>query len=580
MEVSRIKAIPNESTESQLVNPQQQSNEIECDLSDTEINHGNQDSTGNTPQNQHGERSPAEEVDDDQETLESEKILFADSLFKYLDKRTERGKTNFKWDGKPTELHDFITLVLKRNGQMKSRKAGGGKQMHFFQDKPANVTINFWQTSKTLSIQGNESITKKIIDKLERIVKEMKPESAAKTSNANANDEIPQTKASTPKKTKKKKITTDEELVISKSQLEPPLNRNPSDDIAKLWEAINEMKSLLLKSWTTNTSIREASVAEPQGTSLHNRIKHLEDDKIKLTDELEQARALNMELLRMINSQPFNDTEGVNYKAKINRLEAELTHTKALNKELIELLNKKNNCRPTETEAANQQKHQEADQVEKTTQTQKKKQPQQHQTKQQAKGKQQGQARPEDGKKDQEYQGNSKEKVEKPREKRNSKPSIIIAGDSMVKNIKGWLMSRKKHVRVYSFPGATTDEMESFVKPLIARQPDEIIIHIGTNDLSRTSAGQVTDNILKLAAEVKKHGIKCSISSLITRKGELNDKVKQVNAKLAKAIKTDTSIKLICNNNITLNHLNNGGLHLNKRGDGALALNLINHIRD
>ena len=64
------------------------------------------------------------------------------------------------------------------------------------------------------------------------------------------------------------KITTDEELVISKSQLEPPLNRNPSDDIAKLWEAINEMKSLLLKSWTTNTSIREASVAEPQGTSL------------------------------------------------------------------------------------------------------------------------------------------------------------------------------------------------------------------------------------------------------------------------------------------------------------------------
>ena len=150
----------------------------------------------------------------------------------------------------------------------------------------------------------------------------------------------------------------------------------------------------------------------------------------------------------------------------------------------------------------------------------------------------------------------------------------------MVKNIKGWLMSRKKHVRVYSFPGATTDEMESFVKPLIARQPDEIIVHIRTNDLSRTSAGQVTDNILKLAAEVKKHGIKCSISSLITRKGELNDKVKQVNAKLAKAIKTDTSIKLICNNNITLNHLNNGGLHLNKMGDGALALNLINHIRD
>ena len=89
VEVNRIKAVPSEPTESQLVNPQQQSTEIECDLNDTEINHGNQDPTGNTPQNQHGKGNPAEEVDDDQETLESEKILFADSLFKYLDKRTE-----------------------------------------------------------------------------------------------------------------------------------------------------------------------------------------------------------------------------------------------------------------------------------------------------------------------------------------------------------------------------------------------------------------------------------------------------------------------------------------------------------
>ena len=62
----------------------------------------------------------------------------------------------------------------------------------------------------------------------------MKPESAAKACSANANDVIPQTKASTPQKTKKKKITADEELVISKSQLEPPLNRNLNDDIAKL----------------------------------------------------------------------------------------------------------------------------------------------------------------------------------------------------------------------------------------------------------------------------------------------------------------------------------------------------------
>ena len=73
-----------------------------------------------------------------------------------------------------------------------------------------------------------------------------------------------------------------------------------------------------------------------------------------------------------------------------------------------------------------------------------------------------------------------------------------MAGDSMVKNLKGWLMSRKKNVRVYSFPGATTEDMEFFLKPLIARQPEEIILHIGTNDLSKDTAEQVTNNITKL----------------------------------------------------------------------------------
>ena len=95
-----------------------------------------------------------------------------------------------------------------------------------------------------------------------------------------------------------------------------------------------------------------------------------------------------MKLLGMINSHPSSDTEVETYQAKINRLEAELTHTKALNKELIELLNKKNNRRPTETEAANEQEYHEADQAEKTTHPQRNKQPQQHKAKQQSKGKQ------------------------------------------------------------------------------------------------------------------------------------------------------------------------------------------------
>ena len=50
------------------------------------------------------------------------------------------------------------------------------------------------------------------------------------------------------------------------------------------------------------------------------------------------------------------------------------------------------------------------------------------------------------------------EKIERSQEQ--VRPTIIIAGDSMVRNMKGWLMSRRKSVEVQTFPGANTDEIE------------------------------------------------------------------------------------------------------------------------
>ena len=67
------------------------------------------------------------------------------------------------------------------------------------------------------------------------------------------------------------------------------------------------------------------------------------------------------------------------------------------------------------------------------------------------------------------------------------KPSIFIAGDSMIRDLKGCLMSRDKAVKVHSFPGAqlgaSCDDMENFLIPFINRKPDQILLHVGTNDL-------------------------------------------------------------------------------------------------
>ena len=84
-------------------------------------------------------------------------------------------------------------------------------------------------------------------------------------------------------------------------------------------------------------------------------------------------------------------------------------------------------------------------------------------------------------------------------QKDNRKPKITIAGDSIVKNLHGWMMSRNKSVKVSCFPGATIQDMVSYLKPLINRKPDHLLIHIGANNLSTDSPQEIAENIAALA---------------------------------------------------------------------------------
>ena len=65
----------------------------------------------------------------------AEKLLFSDSPLKYLDKRKEKGKKNYKWDGSLQTLKDFVTLILKKDGQWRTKKSGDGRLMDYFTEK-------------------------------------------------------------------------------------------------------------------------------------------------------------------------------------------------------------------------------------------------------------------------------------------------------------------------------------------------------------------------------------------------------------------------------------------------------------
>jgi len=61
----------------------------------------------------------------------------------------------------------------------------------------------------------------------------------------------------------------------------------------------------------------------------------------------------------------------------------------------------------------------------------------------------------------------------------------VIIGDSIIKDVKGWQLSKstKERIVVNPFPGATSDDMSNYVIPSVQRKPNRIILHVGTNDL-------------------------------------------------------------------------------------------------
>ena len=114
--------------------------------------------------------------------------------------------------------------------------------------------------------------------------------------------------------------------------------------------------------------------------------------------------------------------------------------------------------------------------------------------------------------------------------------SVLIIGDSMLNNIEGNGISNKGNVKLLPIPGATSYDMKDHANPIINRKPDILILHIGSNDLTK-NVDNTIPNLQSIVGRCKKKSAytKNAISSLITRKdirnGEtevikLNDKLK------------------------------------------------------
>ena len=93
----------------------------------------------------------------------------------------------------------------------------------------------------------------------------------------------------------------------------------------------------------------------------------------------------------------------------------------------------------------------------------------------------------------------------------------------MVKHMNGPGISKNDQVQVKAHPGATTDDIIDYIKPIICQKPDIVIIHSGTHDLTKDA--NTMSRVRKVVVAVKEIDtegkIKLGFSSIAAR-GDIN----------------------------------------------------------
>ena len=115
--------------------------------------------------------------------------------------------------------------------------------------------------------------------------------------------------------------------------------------------------------------------------------------------------------------------------------------------------------------------------------------------------------------------------------KSRNKRNIEICGNSMTKHLQAYRIGRSTNERVSSksFSGATCKGMKHYIVPTLEKKPDELILHIGTNDLKDRAPKEVVRDIMALKDFIVKKSPQTKVTilelTLRTDDKKINDKV-------------------------------------------------------
>ncbi len=157
----------------------------------------------------------------------------------------------------------------------------------------------------------------------------------------------------------------------------------------------------------------------------------------------------------------------------------------------------------------------------------------------------------------------------------------MIIGDSILNGLSEQGLRRRHNVKIRAHSGATSQDIKDHIRPIIRRKPDCVLVHCGTNDLTKKDAIDTIETIKEIISEAKDESPHTTIalSSLTMRRDQegMSNKVNELNRSFKKLAK-EQGIPIIDNSNVDISCLSARKLHLNKKGDSTLARNFVNFL--
>ena len=152
----------------------------------------------------------------------------------------------------------------------------------------------------------------------------------------------------------------------------------------------------------------------------------------------------------------------------------------------------------------------------------------------------------------------------------------------MIKLVNGFDTSKKlKNCKVYvkRFSGSKARCMKDHMKPSMREKPNHTILNVGINDLnSERPSDLIAKPIVNLAITLKNNSQNVSISNIIMRNDNFNEKAMEVNGYL-KQLCIEKNIFLIDHTKtIHSRNINRSKLYLSKSGSIILSNNFVKTI--